>query len=80
MGTKTGTETHSIVDNTPGETGCKHGWGLVQRLDPASAQANLNLMSNILQPPNGSIANISSLIENGEEWCGDRMSGQADML
>lgn len=49
MSTESGTQTHSIVDNLPGESGLE-GWkALVQQFDPASAHANLNLMSRILQ-------------------------------
>lgn len=40
---------------------------VVQRFDPASAQANLNLMSRILKPPKGKVDHIFFLIGKWEE-------------
>lgn len=63
MCTETGTEAHSIVDNTPAETGLEAWRRLVERFDPWSAHANLNIMSKILRPPKGKFDNISLLMQ-----------------
>lgn len=39
------------LHRTPGENGLEARRRLVQRFDPLSAHANLNLMSKILRPP-----------------------------
>lgn len=46
-----GTETHSVVDHTPGENGLEAWRGLLQLFDFALAYTNFNLMSKISTPP-----------------------------
>lgn len=72
------TQAHSIMDKTPMENGLEVLRGLVQRVDPSSAHANLNLMSNILKLPKGNIENTSFLIETWEEmvWRQDERTGR----
>lgn len=60
---ESGTEAHSIVDNTPAANGLEARRRLLQRFNPASAQVNLNLMSRILKPPQGRVDNISFTFE-----------------
>lgn len=55
------------VDSTPGENGSEAWRRLVQRFDPASAHANVNLMSKILKPPKGKVESISFLMEKSDE-------------
>lgn len=62
MCTEAGTEAHSIVDNTPSESGEEAWRRLVQTFDLASAQAKLNLEAS-----QGYIENILFLIEKREE-------------
>lgn len=47
MSTEAGTEAHSIVDSTLGDIGLEAWRGSVQRSDPVSAHANLNIMSKV---------------------------------
>lgn len=77
MITETGTETHSIVDGTPGQNGLEAWRRMVQRFGPASAHANLNLLSSILKPPRGTVDNISYLIEKWERMV-RRQKGRTD--
>lgn len=63
MCTEAGAEAHSIGDNTPGENRLEAWRRSVQRFDSASAQANLNLKSRILQPPSGKVDHILFLVE-----------------
>lgn len=50
---------HSIDDSTPRENVLAAWRRLVQRFDPASAQAKPNLMSRILKPPQDKIEHMS---------------------
>lgn len=66
INTEAGTNTYSIIDHAR-RTRAGVGGRLVQRFDPASTQANLNLMSRILKLPKGKVENMSSLFETWEE-------------
>lgn len=59
ISTEAGTEAHPNVEHTPMENGLEAWTRLVQRFDPPSTHANINLMSNILTPPNGRIGNVT---------------------
>lgn len=63
MRSESGTEAHSIFDNTLGENGLDAWMGYVQRLGPASAHTNLKQVIRIFKPPKGKVDHISSLIE-----------------
>lgn len=70
LSTEAWTEAHSIMDHAPGKTKNKRIGGaedIVQCLDPASAQANLNLTSRILKPPKGNVDSFPFLIEKWED-------------
>lgn len=57
----------TIVDNTPAGNGLEAWRRPVQKFDPASAHANLNMMSNILRPPKGKVENMSFRVGKWEE-------------
>lgn len=76
MSMETGTEAHPMADNTSSDNDLEAWRLLVQRLDPASAQANLNTMGNMLKPVRSKIDNISFLIPNWDTWCADKTGEQ----
>lgn len=67
MSMETLTEASSIADHTPDENGLEAWTMLVRRFDPASAHANLNLMSEALKAPKGKIEYTSFLMEMRDE-------------
>lgn len=66
ISTEARTETHSIVDNIPAESGLEAWRRFVQRFDPAPEHTNFNLMSKLFRPPKGKVENISFPIEKWE--------------
>lgn len=67
MSTAAGTEAHPIVDNTLNENGFEAWRHLVHTFDPASAQANFNIMRQILKPAKGTVEITSIQIEMWEK-------------
>lgn len=64
---------------TPSEIGLEAWRRFIQRFDPASAQANLSLMSRTLKPPKRRVEHIAFLVEDWgamvrrqDEWAGRR--------
>lgn len=70
-----GVGAHSIVYNTPRETGLEAWRRPAHRFDPAPSQANRNLTSRILKPPQDNVENISFIIEKWEEMVKRRDGG-----
>lgn len=69
---------HSIIDMAPIGNGLEAWRRLVHSFDTAPAHANLSLVGNILEPPKGKVANITSLVEKWEKRVRhqDERSGQ----
>lgn len=65
--TEAGTEAHSIIANTPTEIGLEVWRSLIHLFDPASAQADSNLMSMILKPPKENVEHIAFPVGTWEE-------------